>query len=142
LPIKVLLINFPRGEIYRVPSNVEITDHSSTKIAWRPTLHDYHAIILDAEEILDEKWRPKGLTIEEFARWIKALKDQIHEQIQTGGLTFCFSGAVRKTRAGVIEFCDNYFWSSVDLGVVSRSGDTFYPKSEELKYFTPLLKGL
>jgi len=34
----------------------------------------------------------------------------------------------------------NYFLCPIDLGVVSECGDTFYPKFEELRYFTPLLR--
>jgi len=143
LPIKVLLINFPRDEIHWIPSNVEIAHYSSAKIALKPTLHDYHAIVLDVEEIPGEKWQSKTLTISEFGRWIRALKGQVCEQIETGGVTFCFSGAVHGIHKLIGEpACDNYSWCPVDIDVTSLSGDTFYPKFEELKYYTPLLKGL
>ena len=138
MPIKVLLINFPRHEIYSIPSNVEITDGHAGE---EPTLHDYHAVILDVEEILKNEWRPKDWTSERLAHWVKALDERIGEQIKTGGLTFCFSGE-RRTKPLPFMVLDNYDWCPIDFKVTSLSGDTFYPKFEELRYYTPLLKGL
>jgi len=140
LPIKVLLINFPREEIYRRPLNVEITD---CRVGEEPTLHDYHAIILDAEEILQEKWKPTSMSLLEFGNSIKRLESKIREQIETGGVTFCFSAAIHEILIPYgVRPVGNYEWCPVDLGVTGLSGDTFYPKSEELKYYSPLLKGL
>lgn len=151
--LKVLLLNFPREEILKVPSNVAITQ---TTIEKAPTLHDFHVIILDTEEILNEKWwsmsynkmATKTYTISQLRAYNKKLK----EQTETGGIVFCFSGSSYHSE---IEAYDrwvggpksnfgisNYFCCPIDLKVVNEKGDTFYPKFEELKYLAPLLKNI
>lgn len=140
MTIKVLLLNFPRDEILKCPSNIEIT---SCNIGHEPTLHDFHAIILDTEEIFESERFPETTArIERLLMLgsIRTLRSRIMEQITTGGVTFCFSGIDFQT---VIfgELLSKYVWCPLDLGVVNQKGNTFYPKFEELKYYSPLLKG-
>jgi len=140
MTIKVLLLNFPRIEILKCPSNIEIT---SCNIGYEPTLHDFHAIILDTEEILKSEYFPETTGPIERSLAIFSLENlslRIEEQIKTGGVTFCFSSRDIQT---IIfgKLFSKYVWCPRDLGIVNEKGDTFYPKFEELKYYSPLLKG-
>ena len=142
--LKVLLLNFPREEIFKVPSNVTITQAT---IEEDLTLHDFHAIIVDTAEILDDRWWPHTTTYL-FSRVYKSndlenFGKRVKEQIVTGGITFCFSSfkGHRSMKSTDYHFdLSNYFFCPIDLGVVNETGNTFYPKFEELKYFASLLK--
>jgi len=139
LPIKVLLIDFPREEIFRNPSNIEI---SNCKIASEPTLHDYHAIIMDIDELVKKRLsHPSSSDLSDLGMGISALRDKAREQLQTGGVIICFAGEESRFAAYGIKYT-SYGWCPVDLAVTSLSGDTVYPKFEELKYYAPLFKGL
>lgn len=138
MPIKVLLIDFPREEIYHSPSNIEI---SSCSIGSEPTLHDYHAIIMDVNELVKNKLR-NVQERHELGTGIRALRAKVQEQLRTGGVMICFSGPVRIFQGYGIENYSTYDWCPVDLGVTSLSGNTVYPKFEELKYYAPIVRGL
>ena len=147
MPLKVLLLNFSRAEISRVPSNVVITQST---IEQKPTLYDFHAILMDTSEILKDRWWPHddfGRTITHSYHSLIELtqfQKKVKEQLETGGITFCFSSSKSTQRISInargLDKIDNYFFCPIDLGVVSESGDTFNPRFEELKYFTPLVK--
>ena len=143
MPIKVLLVNFPREEIYQTPVNVEIASNEILGVT-RSTIHDYHVIILDVNEI-NKTWgfvRGKDAQVQElFHDYLKGLAAQLREQIETGGVAFCFAGPLNDLR-GQPYSDTNYDWCPIDLGIVSASGDTFYPKSEELRYYNALLKNV
>jgi len=149
MALKVLLLNFPREEILKVPRNISIT---KATIESMPTLHDFHCILMDVNEIFDKKWWSGEVTSTNavVSRTCKrsdldCLDDRINEQIKTGGITFCFSGPLYdkmvyfKVHSGYSTI-DNYFFCPTDLRVINEQGDTFYPKFEELRYFTPLIK--
>ena len=70
---------------------------------------------------------------------MKDLAASLREQVETGGIAFCFTGPRHYFSHERDE--TNYDWCPIDLGIVSDSGDTFYPKSEELKY-NALLKNV
>ncbi len=143
--LKVLLLNFPKEEVFKVPSNVTI---KQATIEENPTLHDFHAIIMDTDEVLNDRWWQTSHNEYIGTRYgsinaILKFRDKVGEQIKTGGVTFCFSGAKYDRKVVVIihsYIIDNYFLCPIDLGVVSEHGDTFHPKFEELRYFTPLLR--
>lgn len=145
MALKVLLLNFPKEEILKIPSNITITQAT---IEENLTLHDFHAIIIDTDEVLKEKWWPysSGSDIASDAHQIEDIRKfrkRVKEQITTGGIALCFSSSqyIRSISDHFqIHTLDNYFLCPIDLGVVTETGDTFYPKFEELKYFTPLLK--
>ena len=149
MTLKVLLLNFPRKEIIRIPTNIAITQ---AKMEENPTLHDFHAIIMDTAEILDDKWwltypsiggiYTKIYTLDDLRR---GFRKRVKQQIETGGITFCFSSSkhianIRPCETTYFYDFDNYFFCPIDLGVINEGGDTFYPKFEELRYLTPLLK--
>jgi len=156
MTLKVLLLNFPKDEILSVPDGLKITQFSMNRsVKAIPTLHDYHVIILDTDEILEEQWwlkendalYAKTVSIET----LKSFNEMVNEQIETGGVTFCFSGPqyfkkikaprfVRYSGQKDWDLISNYFFCPIDLGIVNKTGDTFYPRFEELKYFTPLIK--
>lgn len=143
MALKVLLLNFPKKELLKVPSNIAITQAT---IESNLTLHDFHAIIIDTSEILNDKWWPTTsdgyLMSEVYTLYtIGQFERKVGEQIKTGGVTLCFSH--KKIGFDFVSqnyTINNYFFCPIDLGVVNELGDTFYPKFEELRYFTPLLK--
>src|SRR5271157_4425711 len=146
MPLKVLLLNFPATDITKEPSNVILT---AAKLEDGPTLHDFHAILVDTEEILKPQWWAPGVQGVAFSRRYSSfdilnVKDKIREQIVTGGLVFCFSGPKRghefRSTPNYDFALDSYFFCPIDLGVVNERGDTFSPKTEELKYYTPLVQ--
>jgi len=143
MAIKVLLLNFPEEEILKVPRNMAITQAT---IEDNLTLHDFHAIIIDAAEIIQKEWwriTPDGYIISGIynAHTISRFKYRVGEQIETGGITLCFSHKKFETYfvSENYTIC-NYFFCPIDLGVVNESGNTFYPRFEELRYFSPLMK--
>jgi hypothetical protein len=141
LPIKVLLIEFPRGEILGKPSNVEIYD---CEIGSEPTLHDYHAIIIDVDEIINKKLDlhiSSQDPLNEFCRGITALHGKVREQLQTGGVVFCFAGQKNQFLT-YVTMRTSYDWCPVNVEVTNSSGDTVLPRFEELKYYAPLFKDL
>jgi hypothetical protein len=145
--LKVLLLNFPHKPRLGTSSSITLTE---SDIKTKPTLHDFHAIIMDMTSVFSwSYWNALGpgdyidarnYSIDELIDYRK----KISEQIATGGVTFCFSGpASTKERVWVAEgyfHVNNYFCCPLDLGVVNDKGDTFYPKFEELKYFNPLIR--
>ena len=148
MALKVLLLNFPRTEILEVPRNITITAATIENI---PTPHDFHCILLDASEVLDKKWWPAATSSDVIVsnrygmKGIENLGNRIKEQIRTGGVTFCFSSSWHQkdiflTRRGTYSKIDNFFFCPANLKVANEQGDTFYPKFEELRYFTPLIK--
>ena len=148
MTLKVLLLNFPIAEILRVPSNIAVTEATIENI---PTPHDFHCIILDASEILGERWwsgvTSSGNIVSRryTTKGIGNFSKRIEEQIKTGGITFCFSsfwhreGMYLQLEGGYTKI-DNYFFCPANLGVVNESGETFFPKFDKLTYFTPLIK--
>jgi signal recognition particle subunit SEC65 len=137
----VLLINLPREEILRIPSNIEI---STCSIGSEPTLHDYHAIIMDVSEVGKIKVARKDETQykRKLGKEIVALRTKVEEELRTGGIMICFSGDETRFDGYHNEHYSNYDWCPVDLGVTSFPGDTVHPKFEELKYYAPLFKAL
>lgn len=136
--MKALLIDLPIKEVSSKPSNIEI---STCSIGSEPTLHDYHAIIMDVDEI----YRGTNLSYAEkdsIGKSIRNLKAKVQEQIQTGGIFICFSGATQVFTGYSNERFTNYDWCPFNLGVTSFSGDTVHPKMEELNYYTPLVKSI
>jgi len=156
MTLKVLLINFPKDEVLQVPNGLKITQFSMNNIVEKiPTFHDYHVIILDTDEILKERWwleKNNYLYTETVSlETLKSFNEMVNEQIKTGGVTFCFSGSqyyekikahsfVRYSGQKDLDLISNYFFCPIDLGIVNKAGDTFYPKFEELKYFASLIK--
>jgi hypothetical protein len=137
----VLLIEFPREEILGKPSNVEIYD---CKIGSEPTLHDYHAIIMDVDEIVNKKLHSHVLSenlLHDLGQAIAALHGEVQEQLQTGGVVFCFAGE-RSRFTAYTTVRTSYDWCPVNVGVMNSSGDTVLPRFEELKYYAPLFKDL
>jgi len=145
MAIKVLLLNFPRTEIYKSPSNIELVE---AKLGDNITLHDFHVVILDAEEILQPKWfkRDHADRLRLEHEKIERLKTIFKEQIETGGITFCFASSNSTLEIycqyGERHTLGSYEWCPIDCGFISEQGDTFYPRFEELKYFNPLFKTL
>jgi hypothetical protein len=156
MALKVLLLNFPKKDVLKVPDGINITQAT---IEDKPTLHDYHAIIMDTDEILDYSFWPttisyvttpvgfmegKCIVSERYSKGdLISFRRKVEEQIETGGVTFCFSSSCRREEMKAKDSwtqIDNYFFCPIDLGVVNESGDTFYPKFEELKYFTLLIR--
>ena len=146
--LKVLLINISEKELEvkstGIVANIE-------KIENKPTLHDYHAIVMDVNEIFSPIfWHRVGNsdTLDTSKIVIENFKEQVKEQISTGGITFLFCGKEYKPRIffkiqnseALYGEISNYFCSPLDLGVVNGKGETFYIKNEELKYFSPLIK--
>ncbi len=155
MPLKVLLLNFPKVEVSKIPANVRITQST---IEQKPTLHDFHVIIIDALEIFNNKFWANGDNRSDVykAGQLRNYNKKFKEQIETGGITFCFSskpslfflsvlkahGIPLPTSERDLDTFENYFWSPIDLGVIGESGDTFYPRFEELKYLAPLVKNI
>jgi hypothetical protein len=149
MTLKVLLLNFPVTGILQTASSVRVTTLS---IETNPTLHDFHATLIDTDEILNPSWWAQFSTNEIGSRNyseddIHAFSGRVKEQIMTGGLVFslCNSAKIVNFITLVGGFAHripvmNYFFCPIDLGIISEKGDTFYPKSEELRYFVPLLK--
>jgi len=143
--LKVLLLNFPKEDVLNVPSNIEITEAT---IEQDLTLHDFHCIIMATDEVLKRRWWPQDsagrVSTKVFSTFnILNYEKQVKEQIETGGITFCFATWKQEQQLHVRDGypkISNYFICPIDLGVVNETGDTFYPKFEELGYFTPLLK--
>lgn len=146
MTVKVLLLNLPKQQIKRVPGNMTITQATIAKC---PTLHDFHAIITDTAEIFGGQWWEAASATYIYTSThsygdIQNFRKKVKEQIETGGITFCFSSSrvyrnIRDRKA-TVNTLDNYFFCPIDLGIVSSQGDTFYPKFDELRYFAPLLK--
>lgn len=88
--LKILLLNFPREEILNVPGNVSIAQMT---IEDNPTLHDFHAILMDTTEILNNKWwkHDRYSSVYVAPEKLKGFNGRVKEQIETGGVTFCFS---------------------------------------------------
>jgi hypothetical protein len=145
--LKILFLNFPQ-------EGAETTSHAVTvtykKIKDKPTLHDFHGIIMDVNEILQPEywgWYKSNEILNASDIYMGGFSGEVKEQISTGGITFLFCGknysadfAYRKIAILAHDFFNNYFCSPIDLGVVSEHGDTFYVKNEELKYFNSLIK--
>jgi hypothetical protein len=150
LPIKVLLLNIS-SEI-KFSNEKVVVFHSNLEN--RVVLHDFHVILMDMNELLDSKyWHTKnGLLTTGYQSRSHLAKD-IEKQLLTGGIIFCFSGEKK------IAQCYNYFDASVftasdgktawlsnsfflpsDLDIINEGGDTFYPRLEELGYFSQLIK--
>ena len=63
---------------------------SDTIQGLRATPHDYHVILLDVNEI-DKAWKLiKEYDHHVFYAYLKNLATSLREQIETGGVTFCF----------------------------------------------------
>jgi hypothetical protein len=154
MPIKVLFINFHKPEVLSPHSNIEITE---ANLEQAPTLHDFHVILLDADAFFEDRWwqSKKAIGRVGSAKKIIGLPQKIEEQVTTGGLTFCLCGKEGVVRVGdtdrVVFYREsreqyeektfsNYVFCPVDLGIINESGDSFYPKPEELKYYSVLLK--
>jgi hypothetical protein len=139
MPMKVLLIDLPVNEISTKSSNIEI---STCRIGAEPTLHDYHAIIMDVDEI----FKAPGSNYadnEKLGKNLRNLRAKVQEQVQTGGIFICFSGGTQRFKgSSSTDDYTNYDWCPLNLGVTSAPGDTFSPKIEELNYYAPLVKGL
>ncbi len=128
-------------------ANIEITPSAINKF---PTLHDFHAIIMDMKTILDEGWWRTASDEEDLygedhpAKEVTGYAKRIKEQIETGGVTFCFASAEVKRNVftgdeGSIEV-SNHSWCPVDLGIVSEKGVTFYPRAAELRQLSLLFE--
>lgn len=120
-----------------------------------PTLHDFHIIFIDVDEILKKNyWKRKHGIFPDHIR------SKIKEQIASGGILFCFSGTPFRnhftddlttfTPYHDIENLDNknlennylynYFFCPIRLGIVPENGDTFRYIPDNLKYFKALMK--
>jgi hypothetical protein len=147
MTLKVLLLNLTPREKIVTSSNISI---KLENIKNRSTLHDFHAIIIDTNEVLDPKYWGIYSTSHLNASKIvpDELRSEVKEQIETGGITFLFCGAEWITESAVgtyagtvvYESISNYFCSPIHLGVKNDKGDTFNFNSENLKYFTPLIR--
>jgi len=145
MTLKVLLLNFPKRGIEKTPSNITI---KTARIEQDPTLHDFHVIILDTDEIFKGRWWLKkvGSLIDTNRKFLHELANRFKEQITTGGVTFCFSGKetsikIYETGIGRCEV-SNYCFCPIYLGVKNEEGDTFYPRFEQLGYYEPLIRNI
>jgi len=147
MPLKILLLNMSKTDVEKVPGNVMLTESTIEKA---PTLHDFHVILMDMENLFNPNYWPHdrlGQIVSQAHTYdsLRKVSDRVNEQIVTGGVVFCFSSTLRTKliglpRGGKQCAFDNHWFIPVDLGIVSDKGDTFYPKTEELKYFAPLIK--
>lgn len=145
MTLKVLLLNFRKEEINKIPDNIAIEEATIDEC---PTLHDFHVIMIDTADVFNGKfWKINGLGYIQPEKNLiqsedvqKYYRDRVKEQIETGGITICFSSEQKETYVINPNYpVDNYFFCPIDLGIKNGRGDTFYLKSEELKYFSPLL---
>lgn len=155
MTLKILLLNFPKEEVLKIPEGARLIQ---SRIEDKPTFHDYHVIIIDTDEVFKKKWwlgyeEQEGCFLTKLtSAYLKHLHGKIREQIETGGITLFFSGSSShfgiKTGYFKTEFAsffdeiiylESYFLCPIDLGVISETGDTFYPKTEELRYYSPLI---
>lgn len=147
MTLKVLLLNFPYKTIPRPASDISV--YNST-IKDKATLHDFHAVLIDMKTVFNDMfWGSSGVAGYQNASGFsesslqKFGTEKIKEQIETGGITFCFAAAYSETRMAYssgYSTANNRFCSPLDLGFVSDYGDTFNPKLEELKYFNTFVK--
>jgi hypothetical protein len=145
MPLKVLLLNVSAEGITAKNKNLTITQ---ANINSKPTLHDYHAIIIDVNDVLNPAFW--GLLAESRIDAsnirLKDFKEQVEEQIGTGGVAFIFCGESVASEFGYktdtntnFGYINNYFPNPIDPGVVNEQGDTFYVRNEEVRYFSPLV---
>jgi hypothetical protein len=145
MPLKALLLNVSAEGIIAKNKTLSITQ---ANINSKPTLHDYHAIIIDVSDVLNPAFW--GLLAESRIDAsnirLKDFKEQVEEQIGTGGITFLFCGGSVTSEFGYktdtntnFGYINNYFPSPIDPGIVNEQGDTFYVKNEEVHYFSPLV---
>ena len=150
LPIKVLLLNMS-SEI-KFSNEKVVVFHSNLEN--RVVLHDFHVILMDMNELLDAKyWHTKnGLLTTGYQSRSHLAKD-IEKQLLTGGIIFCFSGEKKFAQCynyfdasvftgsdGKTAWLSNSFFLPNDLDIINEGGDTFYPRLEELGYFSQLIK--
>jgi len=148
--IKCLLLNLNKKNLPNVANDISV---ACLTIKEKPTLHDYHALIMDTDFVFDtEFWGIYSSGMLDAMNFTdKKLKNyglKVKELVETGGIVFLFCGpnfslqVYSKSESGSTTCSDfsNYLFSPIALNVVSEKGDTFYPKYEELKYYNSLIK--
>lgn len=151
MAIKVLILNSQIQKRIEIPNNFKLFKNT---IASKPTLHDFHAIILDTNTVLsNEYWGVASSYLLDATSFtgdqLKGYGNEIKEQIETGGTTFLFCGKEQYYDNVLVNYSynsnakinlSNYFISPIDLGVTNGLGDTFYPNQELAKSYVPLVR--
>ncbi len=149
---KALTINskFP------VADNQVINDiiFQNATLQTHPTLHDFHIIIVDMDEIFSsEYWQGDKHFDPDVVR------SKFQEQIVSGGVVICFSGEPKTMFSRNVQayhniqksddprhslvadgYLSNYFFCPIPLGIKNENGVTFSFVPENLKNFKPLMK--
>ena len=130
--LKVLLLNIAKEGI-EVKSSGIVGFVDTIKSA--PTLHDYHAIVMDINTIYNSVfWGPviNSNYLNTTQIVIGNIKEQVKEQVSTGGITFLFCGKEisldlsfkSQDNRSLYGRVSNYFCSPMELGVMNEHGDT------------------
>jgi hypothetical protein len=142
MTIKILFINSKLNDKIDKTKEFEIFSTTFQKL---PTLHDFHVLFIDTEELIN------------LAFWIKSkvfdyadAKLKILEQISSRGFTFCFCSTYDYLEQKVLEkssqgeYCNNllnnYFFTPPEVFISNESGDTFTPEYADLGFYNPLFK--